>query len=142
MSRIRPSKIVLGGLAAGIVILLSGLALASFVLGDEYMAKFKALFPQSPTRMFITHASMRLGFGLVIVFLYALVRPRFRSSFGAAALAGSMVWLLSYVPTAMTLRNLGLLAGGQFVIALLWGLAETILAANLGAYLCRNPRRF
>lgn len=141
MIRINTSRVVGGGLVAGAVILFSGFALAYFVLGPEYVTKFKTTFPHPPAKMIVTHVGMRLGFGIVAVFLYAAMRPRFVSRGKSAALAGVTLWLLAYVPLTMMLRSLTLLAGGQFVLVLAWGLAEAILATAIGASFYRETRR-
>lgn len=141
MIRINSSRVLVGGLVAGFVILLSGFALAHFVLGDAYVVEFKRIFPQSPTELIATHVSMRLGFGIVAVFLYAAMRPRFSSRGKSAVLAGVTLWLLSYIPLTMTLRSLSLLGGTRFVVVLTWGLAEAVLATMIGASFYREHRR-
>jgi len=141
MIRINANRVILGGLVAGFVILLSGLALANFVLGQEYVVKFKATFPQSPTEMIATHVGMRFGFGIVAVYLSAAMRPRFGSREKSAVVAGVALWLLAYVPLAMTLRSLSLLLGGQFVMVLAWELVETVLAVAIGSSFYRETRR-
>ncbi len=141
MIRINANRVLVGGLVAGFVILLSGLALAHFVLGEEYIVRFKAVFPQSPTEMIAKHVGMRFGFGIVAVYLSAAMRPRFGSREKSAVVAGVALWLLSYVPLTMILRSLGLLVGGQFVVVLAWGLAEAVLAVVIGSSFYRETRR-
>lgn len=141
MIRINANRVIVGGLVAGFVVLLSGLALAHFVLGEEYVAKFKTTFPKSQTEMIATHVGMRIGFGIVAVYLSAAMRPRFGSREKSAVVAGVALWLLAYVPLSMSLRSLNLLVGGQFVIVLAWGLAEAILATTIGSSFYRETRR-
>jgi len=136
MSQINWARVVLGGLAAGVLINLSGMLLAGLVLGQEYVEAFKAkVIPQSDLSMFARHFGLRLWFGVLAVFLYAAFRPRFGAGPWTAVLAGTVVFLAAGLVLLLALNDLGLLSGRRLWIAAAWTLAETVIATLAGAWL-------
>ena len=68
MNGIRLRSVLLSGLVAGVIINISGIVLAHFVLGREYMDRFILQLPAAPSSMmFVRHLSLRFGFGLILV---------------------------------------------------------------------------
>ena len=78
-----------------------------------------------------------LGFvlGLVLVWLYAAIRPRFGAGPKTAAIAGAMVWFLDYFCGSVVIGALGLFPMQLILIGLAWGLVELIVAALVGGRL-------
>lgn len=139
MSSINWARVVLGGLAAGLIINVSGMMLAHFVLGAEYVEAFKAkMQPQSDALMFARHVSLRFWFGLLAVFIYAGFRPRLGPGPWTAVAAGVTVFLAAGVVLLLTLGDLGLLTGRRFWIAAAWTLAELVVATLAGAWIYRE----
>lgn len=139
MTHINWARVVLGGLAAGLIINVSGILLAHFALGPEYVEAFKAKMPPQPMPlMFAKHVGLRLWFGVLAVFIYAGFRPRFGPGPLAAVLAGLSVFLAAGLVLLLSLNDLGLLTGRRFWIAAAWTLAETVVATLAGAWLYRE----
>ncbi len=132
----RVGATVLAGLVAGLWINLSGMALVYFVLGSEYVHRLVELVPQ-PTGpgMVIRHLSLRFGFGILCVALYALLRPRVHPATTAALVAAAFLFLLGYVPLSAMLNELGALVGWRLWVSLAWGAGEALVATLLGSYL-------
>jgi hypothetical protein len=134
------SRIILGGLAAGVVINVSEAALHEGVLKDTWSAALQALgkpgeFAGGQIVLFNV-----MGFltGIALVWLYAAIRPRYGAGPKTAMCAGTAVWFLAYVlPTigqaAMDLWPLGALIGAS-----VWGLVEMILAGLVGGWLYKE----
>lgn len=136
MSRINWVGVVLGGLTAGLIMNVSGILLAHFVLGPEYVEAFKAkVSPQSEPLMFAKHVGLRLWFGVLAVFIYAGFRPRFGPGPWTAVLAGGTVFLAAGLVLLASLNDFGLLTGGRLWVAAAWTLAEAVVATLAGAWL-------
>ncbi len=139
MSGINWARVVLGGLVAGLIINVSGMLLAHFVLGQEYIEAFKSKMPpESQTIMFVKHVTLRFWFGLLAVFIYAGFRPRFGPGPRTAIIAGGTVFLAAGIVMLLSLNNLGLLTGPRLWIAGAWTLGEAVIATLVGAMLYRE----
>ena len=84
------------------------------------------------------HLSLRFWFGVLAVFLYACMRPRFGAGPRTAAIAGLTVFLSTGLVAIVTINDLGLLTGVKLWITVAWTMAETIVAALVGASLYRE----
>ena len=103
MEKINWIRVVLGGILAGLVlILLTGLSTVLF-LGQQVLRTAElALRPSSNGfAVPLFFASVFLGLGILMVLSYAAIRPRFGSGPKTAALAGVAVWF-SAVWVALT----------------------------------------
>jgi len=140
MSNINWVRVILGGLLAGLVINISGVVMAHFVLEPQYIEDFKSKMPpQSEMLMFVKHVSLRFWFGLLAMFIYAGFRPRFGPGPLTAIIAAAIVFLAAGLVILLMLSDLGLLAGGRLWIAATWTLAELIIATLLGTWLYCEP---
>lgn len=118
------------GLVAGVVYVAAGVG-SHFLFGSHLRMELR---PMGATALLARHVGVRLLFGLVTVFLYAAVRPRFGPGLGSAAVAGVVVYLLAYAPLLNAFDEMGVLGGAPLVGAGLWGLAEALAAAGAGAW--------
>jgi hypothetical protein len=132
----RVGSVILCGLAAGLFINLSGLTEVHFVLGPEYVNALLSHLPH-PTgpATLVRHLSVRFGLGILCIALFAALRPRFDLGTTAAVTAGAFLFFAAYVPLSVMFNELGLLAGWRLWAALLWGLAEALIATLLGSHL-------
>lgn len=139
MDRINMARVVLGGLAAGLVInvgefLLNGVFLAADM--DAAMARLQL----PPVSSGAVGVFMALGFvlGMAIVWLYAAMRPRFGAGTTTALYAGATVWGLAYLYPSIGMAMLGLFPSRLVIIGVIWGLIELSVAALVGAWLYRE----
>jgi hypothetical protein len=140
MSRINWSRVILGGLVAGLIINISGITLAHVVLGEEYVKAVSAkMMPRPLWQIMAQHLSMRFWFGIIAVFLYAAMRPRFGPGPRTAVIAGLTLFLSVGFVMTMSLYSLGLLHGRNLLIGPIWTLCETELATLVGAWIYREP---
>ena len=140
MSQLNWKRVLLGGLLAGLVFNLLGMASAHLFLGDELHALHHRLELSGPTHVdLIKHLSMRFALGLILVWLYAAIRPRFGPGPRTALIASTAVWLLAYGLFLSAMVSLQLFAIHAALLALLWGFFETLAAALAGAWLYREP---
>lgn len=140
VGRISLPRVLLGGLVAGVVCNLSGMLLGALVLRDEVRALLAAMaHPPSPVRMFTEHVALRLGLGVLTVWLYAALRPRFGPGPRTALRAALFIYLAAYLFTGLLFQELGIYSTRTTVIALVWGAVEVALMALTGAWLYREP---
>jgi hypothetical protein len=126
-------SVLLGGLVAGLLINVSGMALAHFVLGPDYVKAFVQHLPGPPgAGTFVRHLAVRFGFGFLAVLLFALLRPGLGSA--AAPAAAGFLFFASYLTLALALSEFGILGGWRLWVSLVWGAAEVLLATLAGAF--------
>jgi hypothetical protein len=136
MSNIDNGRVILGGLLAGLVInigefLRDGVLMAERVAG--MLTKLGLSEPSGGQLLLFTIVGFALG--IVAVWLYAAVRPRFGPGVRTAILTGVVIWLLVYVLPSIGYAALDMFAGDYLVIANVWGLVEIPLATVAGAWL-------
>lgn len=136
MASINTRGVVVGGLVAGLVINVSEYILNEPVLGAEITSALSAhnLPPVSGGAIawFLTYG---FALGIVLVWLYAAIRPRYGPGPKTAACAGTAVWFLAYVTASLNFGVIGLLSARLLIIALIWGLVELIVAGIVGGRL-------
>jgi hypothetical protein len=96
MSKINVGRVVLGGLVAGLVISIGNFLINRVVLRDAMNAEFSRLHVAEPGNDFIAKAVvLTFILGIVIVYLYAAIRPRFGAGVKTALCAGLMAWFFA-----------------------------------------------
>jgi peptidoglycan biosynthesis protein MviN/MurJ (putative lipid II flippase) len=136
VARINTSKVILGGLVAGVVINISEYILNVPVFGAE-VETIMAAHNIPPMGGGVIATFILLGFvvGVALVWLYAAIRPRLGPGPKTAAIAGVAVWVLAYLYSGVAFCVLGLMTERLLVIGLIWGLVELIVAGIAGAWL-------
>ncbi len=139
---INTSKVVTGGLAAGVVLFALDFLVNGVLLMQQNEAALAALSPAlaenvESSGMIAFFAAFDLFLGIVIVWTYAAMRPRFGPGPRTAFLAGGLLWLAMAMPylgqTAM-----GMWEWGYFFTGLVLFLIMMLLAAYVGARLYRE----
>jgi hypothetical protein len=130
-------KVVLGGLVAGIIIDVVEGILEGVILGPEWRQAMQALgHPLKETGGNMTlHVLLGFAYGLVALWLYASIRPRFGAGPKTALYAGLGVWVLGNLLPSVNWGPRGLLPGHLFAIAVVVGLVEIVVATEAGAWL-------
>lgn len=134
MANINVGKVILGGLVAGVVLNVGEAILNMQVLAatmEEFNKRFN--LPAPGGGFIATMTILMFIFGIVTVFLYAAIRPRFGAGAKTAVIAGVLVWFLSFFYATLLNVGLGLFAMKPGIIGAGWELAQTVLAAIAGA---------
>ena len=132
---INTSRVVIGGLIAGLIINVSEYILNVPLFGTEMDAALKALnLPPVGGNTIAVFVTLSFVLGVLLVWLYAAIRPRFGAGPKTAASAGIVVWFLAYFWSAVSVGMLGLFPSKLLLIGLVWGLVELIVAGVVGAY--------
>ncbi len=135
---IQAKRVVGGGLVAGLVICASA-ALMVPVVGDEMAAAQAALGvpPMGPGAMAFFFA-FSLSLGLLVVWLYAALLPRFGPGPRTALLVAVLLWFLTSFSSSAANLAYGFMPLGLTVVGMVWGLAELVVAALVGTRLYRE----
>ncbi len=132
-------RVLLGGLAAGVLLVATGVGLGHGVLGPEYVRAF-ASHRAHPVNVItvLENTSLRLAYGFLAVFLYAAIRPRFGAGPRTAVIAALVLWLTALLPRNLLLSEFGILNGRQLALSLAYSAAEVVLATLVGAAIYRE----
>jgi len=134
MPRINLKGVVIGGLLAGLIINISETILNIPVLGAQFEAAMRALnLPppgNGPISVFVIGGFV---LGLLLVWFYAAIRPRFGAGPRTAIIAAIVFWFLAYFWPSLGTGLMGFVPMKLLSVAVVWGLAEVIIAALAGA---------
>ena len=135
MGKINIGRVILGGLVAGLIINISEYVLNIYVIAEESAAIMERMgLPPIGTHQIVWFLALTFVLGIVIVFVYAGLRPRFGAGVPTAVIAGLTVWLVSMMAFTADLI-IGVTPANLFVLAGAWSLVETVIAAIAGASL-------
>jgi hypothetical protein len=134
MNKINLSRVILGGVAAGLVIDVCEGILNGVILKQQWADAFAALGKTADTmsvKQIVAFNLWGLAAGIITVWLYAGLRPRFGAGPRTAVFAGLTVWALAFalataVPVFFHLYPVGLgltAVGLEAVEMILAGLA-------------------
>jgi len=132
-------KMVVGGIAAGVVLFVLDFLSNTLILGDRMTAAMDALNPalaanMESTSALVTFAIIDLVFGLALVWLYATIRPKFGPGPKTAAIAGVYLWLVTGMVWA-SLVVMGLFSWGLWFMGGAAWLVTTVAATMVGGML-------
>ena len=142
MGKINWARVVLGGL---VVMIVNGVVAAIQIpmFSGAFETAFDALggasdWVESPdATFFMSGTAIQLGGGIVAIWLYAAIRPRYGPGPMTATIAGLAVWLILSVGllSVVMLTNLTL---GSFAVVHGPSLITWIVATNAGAWVYKE----
>jgi len=136
MGKVNLGRVVLGGLLAGLVVNVSEFVLNMIVLGADMDAAMKALNrPPMDNQMIACFVVAGFALGIVAVWLYGAIRPRFGPGVKTAVIAALAVYVLAYVYPSVFVWAMQLFPQRVMIISLVWGLPEIVIASIAGAWL-------
>ena len=137
MGKINLGRVIIGGIVAGLVADVLGYLVDGILLAPQWAEGMKALgHAEFSSNQWIWFNLLGLVSGIVLILIYAGIRPRFGAGAKTAVLAGLAVWVVGAL-----LPNLGLMwFGGLFshrltIMTTLGGVVEIIVGAIAGAAL-------
>ena len=135
MGTINVGRVIMGGLLAGLVVNISETILNLFVVAQAMEDALKAMnLPPIGGTAISGFVVMAFVLGIVTVWLYAAIRPRFGASVQTAVVAGLAVWFFAYLYPGIGLGLIGMMPTQLNVITLVWGLAEIVIGSIAGAW--------
>lgn len=136
--RINAKSVLLSGLAAGMAIMISGMAMVP-VVGNEMnqVLADRGLPPLSKPAM-AYFALFSLIMGQFLVWLYAVAKTHFGPGKKTALIVSFVVWFLAYFLANASKVAYGFLPIRLTAIGTAWGLAEVALGGLIGSFLYRE----
>jgi len=131
-------KVIVGGLIAGVVLNIGDFIINTMVLAEQQAADLKRL-GLDPAAMesfagILPWIVIDFLFGLLIVWTYAAIRPRFGPGVGTAIIAG----LIPYLGATLVLAgftSMGLFTTSLFIAGSIASLINTAIGSVAGAWL-------
>ena len=134
MGKINVARVVLGGLLAGLVINIGEFVLNSYVVAEESAALMERLgLRPIGIHQIGVFLAMTFVLGIVIVFVYAAMRPRFGAGVKTAIIAGVTVWIVAMFAQVADLV-MGILGANLLILIGIWSLVEMTVASIVGAW--------
>jgi hypothetical protein len=138
VGNINLGRVVLGGLVAGLVVNVGEFILNTFIFAQQNTEMLKKLgLPDVNNGMIVRLVILTFVSGVVLVWMYAAMRPRFGAGVKTAIIAGLTLWVVSML-LSLQLAVVGISSVGDLVLPGIWSLIELPIAAIVGAYLYRE----
>ena len=133
-------RVILGGLVAGLVLNIGEFVLNGVIL-HKAMVEWASLhnLPAEPAPLFMPVAiGLTFVLGIVLVWLYALIRPRMGPGPKTAIVAALVMWFGICIYCGIIYGILLQQPMNLIGIAVVWCLGEYIIAAIAGAWLYKE----
>ncbi len=139
MFPIRWNRVILGGLAAGLVINVVEFLFNGVVLADAWSDALRALDRPTSFSKGRVASFFVWGFliGIAAVALYATIRDRFGPGLRTAIYAGLSIWAVAYLFAAIPSAAMHLFPRALLFCGVGIGLVEAVAATIAGAWLYR-----
>lgn len=133
MAKIRTDRVLTGGIVAGFVILLGEYVLNGVILLREWeRVRVELAVPATGLAELFLGGLLSVFYGIVLVWLYAAMQPRFATVQRTTLMAALTFWTVAYVLFLLSLLNGGFVSLNIALASIGWGLIEVLLAAVLG----------
>ena len=138
MANINLSRVLLGGLVAGVVGNVLGY-LFRLAFAEEMTASLARLGLSDPTGSTIA-ILVALGFvyGIVTIWFYAAIRPRFGAGVQTAVIVAVAIWVLVSLLSTIQFSLLGIIEGNLSIIGPVADLVGIVLATIAGAWVYKE----
>lgn len=139
---INTSKVIVGGLVAGIVMNVGGFVGQGLLLGERMMSEMVAAAPSLEGRGMGSGALAgrvltQFAVGFLLVWLYAAMRPRFGPGMKTAVLAAAVVWICGFL-FYLDWLYLGMMSPALYAMTSLVMMVLLLIAAGLGGMLYKE----
>ncbi|MGO9011997.1 MAG: hypothetical protein ACLQPN_18015 [Bryobacteraceae bacterium] len=136
MGKINLGRVILGGVIAGVIINVVEGVMNGVILQPQWSAAAKAIGRSATmsTKQMVAFNVWGFAAGIIAVWLYAAIRPRFGAGLRTAITAGAAVWLLAYAMKNAMMAFLHVFPLGLLLLVTAVGLVEVLIAATAGAY--------
>lgn len=131
-------KVITGGLLAGFVIIILNI-LAQLVLMDRVLREMNTWIPGSADRMSMGAGAIAAGIimkfviGIILVWLYAAIRPRFGPGPRTASYVALTIWILGAIFFS-DFPLMGMMSGASYALLEIMQLVTLLIATLVGAW--------
>ena len=136
MAKINLWRVLIGGLVAGLIINAGEIVLNGLILGNQWNA-LRAAYGLADLTIgqLIAGVIITFTYGIVLIWIYAAIRPCFGPGPRTAVIAGLAFWVIAYVLFLLSMFNGGLVSAEIAITSIVWGVIEAPVAAVAGAWL-------
>lgn len=135
MGKINMGRVILGGLLAGVVLNIVDSIAYGVVLASDFEAAMRDLGRGPITgSQIVWFVIVDFLYGILLVYLYAAIRPRFGPGPRTAVIAGLLVWIGAVLLHSLAEMPMGLLPTRLAVIGMVIALVQLPVAAVVGAW--------
>ncbi len=139
MGSINVARMLLGGLLAGLVFNIGEYVLNEVILAAQWSAFMaESGMGEFGAGQIASFVILTFLFGIVLIWIYAAIRPRFGPGPKTAVIAGLTMWAFGWLLIGAFLFTAGMYPTGLTVTTIVWGLFEVPIAAVAGAWLYRE----
>lgn len=139
MSGINTGRVLLGGLLAGLVFNIGESILNAGLLADTMQEMTQRHNLNELTGAHIgVFVLLGFLFGILMVWVYAAVRPRLGAGPKTAAIVGAVLWFPAYAIPVVGWSFMGMISAGLATLLAAWGLVEIVLSTIAGAWLYKE----
>ena len=136
---INTQKVLIGGIAAGVVMNIIDFVSNTYILGARMKAESDAFKPGMSDQMMTgsaiaSYIVMDFVLGILLVWTYAAIRPRFGPGIKTAFYAALLFWILVGISLSGYL-HMGMMSAGLWWSFAFIGLVNFLLSAWVGARL-------
>jgi hypothetical protein len=132
---VNTSRVLLGGLLAGLCINIGEFILNTMVVAKDWEATMAGLgkSPVVTTNQIIAFNIWGFLMGIAAVWIYAAIRPRYGAGPRTALKAAGVLWFLGYFMALWPPVILHLFPARVVIISLIWGAGEVLIGTLAGA---------
>ena len=136
MGRINWGRVVLGGLAAGVVLNIVDYVLYGVWLRPDFAATMQALGkpPGATDSLIPLFVVVDFLFGIGLMWVYAAIRPRYGAGVKTAVIAGVAVWFFISLLRSISEAPMGLFPQRVYTLGTCVTLVAYVIAGAVGAY--------
>lgn len=139
---INTSKVLVGGLAAGVVYNIIGFVGFGMLLGPRFEAEAAAVAPVLQGRgmtgsAIAINVMASFAAGILLVWLYAAMRPRFGPGMKTATMAALAVWVCGFL-FHLDWLIVGMMTPATYMMAAVMAVVQVLPSAAVGGMLYRE----
>jgi len=142
VNRINCTRLILGGLLAGLIIDVGAFLIDGLLLADRWAAAMQHLGLPAYAGLLPNLFLNLSGFlyGIFALWLYANLRPRFGARPRTAVIAGFATWLCGSLLASVVPMALHMLPRRLYSLSIAGALLEIVLGTLAGAWLYKDAR--
>src|SRR6266404_2964129 len=139
MGRINMARVILGGIVAGLIINIVEGVLNGVILKAEWAEAAKAIGRSEVTvKQIVMFNIWGFAAGILAIWLYAAIRPRFGAGAKTAMCAGLLIWLLAFAMANGMMAFLHIYPLWILLTITAVALPEVLIASVAGAYIYKE----
>lgn len=139
MGKINMGRVLLGGLLAGLVLNIVDYVVYGVVMAGDLEAAMRDLGREPvASAQIMWFVLLDFLYGILLVYLYAAIRPRFGSGPRTAVIAGLLVWVGAALLHSLAEMQMGFFPARFYVIGSVVALIALPVAAVVGAWLYKE----